>query len=95
MNIGKSGRTSFTTRAASDGNASAHAIHIAASRAKAAIQLCFSGNDLARGIVEQRRQLQVEFGKNPEQQSDDERQPQRDEKSGPVHGAGFSRGDGA
>ncbi len=46
----------------------------------------------ARGIVEQCRQLQVEFGKNPEQQSDDERQAQRDNKSGPVHGAGFSRG---
>ena len=27
-----------------------------------------------RGVIEQRRQLQIEFGKNPEQQSDDERQ---------------------
>ena len=49
MNIGRSGRTSFTTMAASDGNASAQAIHIAASRAMAAIQLCFSGNDLVAG----------------------------------------------
>jgi hypothetical protein len=28
----------------------------------------------------------------PEQQSDDNRKGERDEKSGPVHGAGFSRG---
>ena len=45
-----------------------------------------------RGIIEQRSQLQIELGINPEQQCDDKRQAQRDEKSGPVHGAGFSRG---
>ena len=92
ISIGRSGRTSLTTMAISAGSASAHAIHIAASRANAASSFSFNGNDLARRIVKQRRQLQIEFGVNPEQQSDDERQAQRDEKSGPVHGAGFSRG---
>ena len=47
ISIGRSGRTSLTTSAAIDGSANAQAIHIAASRAKAASALSFSGNDFA------------------------------------------------
>ena len=47
--IGRSGRTSFPTMAISAGSASAQAIHIAPSRAKAASPLCFSGNDALVG----------------------------------------------
>ncbi len=76
ISSGRSGRTSFTTRATIAGSASPQAIHIAPSRAIAASVLILSGNDWLVAIVEQRRQLQVEFGINPEQQSDDERQAQ-------------------
>ena len=92
ISIGRSGRSSFTTNATIAGNANAHAIHIAASRANRGHRVELQRKRFGRGIVEQRRQFQIELGKNPEQQSDDERQSQRDEKSGPVHGAGFSRG---
>ena len=90
--IGRSGRTSFTTMAISAGSASAQAIHIARIAREGGKPVELQRKRCARGIEEQRRQLQVEFGKDPEQQSDDERQAQRDEKSGSVHGAGFSRG---
>jgi hypothetical protein len=42
---GRSGRSSFTTNATIAGAASAHAIHIAPSRAIAASILSLSGND--------------------------------------------------
>ena len=89
---GLSGRTSLTTRATIDGSAKPHAIHIAASRANIASVLNFSGKVLLDASKNSAASLQIEFGINPEQQSDDERQRQRDEKSGSVHGAGFSRG---
>jgi len=43
--------------------------------------LSFSGKGSGRRIVKQRGQLDVEFGIDPEQQSDNERQPKRDDKS--------------
>ena len=47
ISIGRSGRMNFTTIAAIAGNTKPHAIHIAASRAKPASVLSFSGNDFA------------------------------------------------
>ena len=92
ISSGRSGRASFITSATMNGSAMPHAIHIAPSRAIAASVLNFSGKDFRRRIVEQRGQAQIEFGINPEHKSDDKRKAKRDEKSGPVHGAGFSRG---
>ena len=71
---GRSGRANLTSSATIAGSARPHAIHIAPSRAIAASALSLSGNDLARRIVEPRGQPQIEFGINPEQQSDNKRQ---------------------
>ena len=49
ISSGRSGRISFTTSAMSAGSARPHEIHIAPSRAIAAIVLSLSGNDLVAG----------------------------------------------
>src|SRR5207302_9958871 len=41
-----------------------------------------------RRVIEQRCQLEVEFGIDPKQQSHNKRERKRNEKSGPAHGAG-------
>jgi hypothetical protein len=49
ISIGRSGRSNFATKATIAGSAKAHAIHIAASRAKEATASSFIGNDLVAG----------------------------------------------
>ncbi len=93
ISSGRSGRTNLTTSATIAGKRKApRDPHRGVARERGGL-IELQWKRPRRRIVKQRSKFQIEFGINPKQQFDHKRERQRDEKSGPVHGAGFSRGD--